>query len=221
MRQVADEVREMTPDDAELVIRVRDGDETAFEMLVARYENRLQRYLRSLVRDEEKARELVQDTFVKVYRNAHRFEPRASFATWLFRIAHNVAVSFLRKKKLALVFGLGNHDPESDGPTMEFAAPGPSPHDQAQGAEVGRLIRSELARLPEKLREAFVLFDIEEMSIAEVARITGSPEGTIKARIFRARRALRERLQGYVARGESPQAIPLRAAASMPSKANG
>ena len=194
-------------DDAALLERIRNGDERAFEDLVARYERRLHRYLRSLVRDEEKARELVQDTFFKVYKNAHRFEPRASFATWLFRIGHNVAVSYLRKKRIAFVFGLGSHDPESDHPASDPAWEGLGPHDLAEGAETGRLIREELQRLPEKLREAFVLFDIEEMSIAEVARVTGSPEGTIKARIFRARRALRERLEGYLKRGDAPAAI--------------
>src|SRR5437867_1550476 len=101
----------MNQDDAALVERLRSGDERALEELMARYERRLQRYLRSLVRDEEKARELVQDTFVKLFKNAHQYEPRASFATWLFRIAHNVAVSYLRKKRLMLVFGFGNHDP--------------------------------------------------------------------------------------------------------------
>lgn len=191
-------------DDAVLLARIPQGDDLAFEELVRRYERRLQRYLRSFLRDEERARELVQDTFMKVYKNAHRFEPKASFATWLFRIAHNVAVSYLRKKKIALVFGFGNHDPEADRPTADFPSVAVGPHELAEGAEVGNLIRQELQRLPDKLREAFVLFDVEELSIAEVAAITGSPEGTIKARIFRARRALREKLKGYVERGEAP-----------------
>lgn len=197
-----------TDEDALLVARVGQGDDVAFELLVQRYEKRLQRYVRLLVRDEEKARELVQDTFVKLHRNAHRYEPKASFATWLYRIAHNVAVSHLRKKKLQLVFGFGSHDPESDLPGGDVAWVGLGAHDLAEGTQVRQMLNRELARLPDKLREAFVLFDVEELPIAEVARITGSPEGTIKARIFRARRALRERLAGYVERGEAPADAP-------------
>lgn len=198
----------MAVDDASLVVRVSEGDEAAFESLVAKYEQRLIRYLRSFVRDEEKARELVQDTFVKVYRNAHRYEPKASFATWLFRIAHNTAISYIRKKKVALVFGFGNHDPETDQPAGDIASTAPGPHRLAEDGEISRLVQQELLGLPEKLREAFVLFDIEQLSIAEVARVTGSPEGTVKARIFRARRALRERLEGYHLAGEAPVEAP-------------
>jgi len=193
----------MAIEDTVLVAQVSEGDEHAFESLVLRYEKRLLRYLRGLVRDEEKARELVQDTFMKLYKNAHRYEPKASFATWLFRIGHNVAVSYLRKKKLGLVFGFGNYDSETDQPAGDVATTEASPLDLVEGREVGELIRRELAQLPDKLREAFVLFDVEEMSIKEVAQIMGSPEGTVKARIFRARRALRERLEPDVARGEA------------------
>jgi len=196
----------MAIDDRTLVSQVSDGDVRAFESLVARYEARLIRYVRSLVRDEEKARELVQDTFVKLHRYAHRYEPKASFATWLFRIAHNVAVSYLRKKKLPLIFGFGNHDPETNSPTADVATDVPSPHREAEGHQLGEIIQAELMRLPDKLREAFVLFDIEELSIREIAEVTGSPEGTVKARIFRARRALRVRLQPYRKHGLSPKA---------------
>lgn len=190
--------------DTVLVAQVSAGDELAFENLVLRYEKRLLRYLHGLVRDEEKARELVQDTFMKLYKNAHRYEPKASFATWLFRIGHNVAVSYLRKKKVALIFGFGNYDAEADQPSGDVASAAADPLELAEGGEIGAMIQRELAHLPDKLREAFVLFDVEEMSIKEVAEITGSPEGTVKARIFRARRALRQRLEPYVARGEMP-----------------
>jgi RNA polymerase sigma-70 factor (ECF subfamily) len=195
----------MSQDDVTLMTRVREGDDDAFAALVERYQARLQRYLRSLVRDDEKARELTQDTFVKVYRNAHRYQPMASFTTWLFRIGHNVAVSYLRKRRLVLVFGLGSKDPDSDLPATDVASEELGPHQLAEGRQLGALLRREIERLPEKMREAFILFDIEEMSIAEVARVTASPEGTVKARIFRARRALRERLQGYVDRGRLPE----------------
>ena len=193
-------------EDAALIASVARGDDRAFETLVYKYEQRLRRYVRTFVRDEEKAKELVQDTFVKVYRNAHRFEPKASFATWLFRIAHNTAISYLRKKKLPLTFGFGNYDPDSDQPAGDVATDELGPYERALGGEIGQMIRNELERLPDKLREAFVLFDVEQNSIKEISAITGSPEGTIKARIFRARRALRERLAGYVERAEHPDA---------------
>ena len=190
--------------DTVLVAQVSEGDELAFENLVMRYEKRLLRYLRGIVRDEEKARELVQDTFMKLHKYAHRYEPKASFATWLFRIGHNVAVSYLRKKKLALIFGFGNYDADTDQPASDIATTAAGPLELVESSEIGAVIRRELAHLPEKLREAFVLFDVEELSIKEVAEIMGSPEGTVKARIFRARRALRERLAPYVSHGEMP-----------------
>ena len=88
--------------DRDLVALIQEGDDSALASLIARYQRRLLAYLRRFLRDEETARELVQDTFMKVYRHAHLFQREASFANWLFRIAHNVAMSYLRKKRIRI-----------------------------------------------------------------------------------------------------------------------
>ena len=189
-------------EDHELMARVKARDEQAFAQLVARHSPGVGRYLRSMVREAELALDLTQETFLKIWLNAASFEPRGPFRAWLYRVARNAAISDMRKQRVRDFFGIAPR--RDEGEPAEPLWPGRGPELETLDRELGVRLRREIARLPVKLREAFVLAAVEELSMAEVARITRSPEGTVKARVHRARQRLRTALtaaEGRVALG--------------------
>lgn len=176
----------MEPSDANLMQRVRQGNEEAFADLVDRYKNPLVNYLTHLVRSRERAEEVAQDAFVRLYRNASKYREQERLGPYLFRIATNLVVTEMRReKRWSLLL------PRLHASTNQTA---PSPDSGLLVDEIQRKVNTALERLPLKYRAPIVLADIEEWSYDEIARALDCRVGTVKSRIFRGRELLRRQL---------------------------
>ncbi len=185
--------------DLELVRRAKAGELAAFEELTTRYERRVFTVAWRIVRQEQDAEDVTQQTFLSAVEHLAGFREEASFATWLFRIATHAALKVLRKRKGLETISLDEAtDPAGD----EGAVPHPefiadwrqSPEQLAQQNETHRLVEEALGRLDEKHRLVFVLRDVEGLSIKEAAEALGLSEANVKVRLLRARLQLREDL---------------------------
>jgi RNA polymerase sigma-70 factor (ECF subfamily) len=189
------------PSDIELMLRVKD-DQDALSELVVRYEVRLQAFIRRMIHDAVEAEDLFQETFVRVMRAAHRYEPRASFSTWIFTIARNLCIDRIKKKKGLPTIPLDyiqNRSPGAPSPVMRSRSPEPpgaetDPLDAADTAEQVELLRAAIDQLPETKREALVLRMQSGLPYAEIAEMTGAPVGTVKYRVHEAIRLVAESL---------------------------
>jgi RNA polymerase sigma-70 factor (ECF subfamily) len=181
-----------TLDDAAVVRRYLDGDEQAFSELVARYQGRLLNFVYRTIGDRERAEDLVQEAFIRVYRHLHRFDPTKKFSTWIYTIASNLAKNELRNRSrnpLVLFQSLaGGQDGDEDRP-LEFEDPGDRPDDVFRKRHVRELVDMAVAQLPKHHREVFVLRELEGRSYEEIAEITRTNLGTVKSRLNRARSA--------------------------------
>jgi RNA polymerase sigma-70 factor (ECF subfamily) len=164
--------------DALLVARIRAGDEDAFEILVGRYQAALFRYLRGLVGDQEHARDLLQETFLRAYRSIGSLEDPGLLRSWLYRIAHNQAYSALRRRRLIswLPLSYGQH--------ISTASPD-------RGAIESARVEEALAQVPAQQRAPLLLHLVAGFSYVEVATLLQVSEGTVRMRISRGRAAFR------------------------------
>jgi len=187
-----------TDEDRPLVHLARQGDFSAFESLVSKYERRLYGLAMRIVRHRHDAEEVVQQTFVSVIEHLEGFREESSFLTWLMRIAANHALALLRKrgKRAAVEFQEGrSEEGYGDLPHPQFVAKWQeTPADLAERRETAALLREALDELDEKYRLVFVLRDVEGLSTAETAEAMGITEANVKVRLLRARLMLRERL---------------------------
>jgi RNA polymerase sigma-70 factor (ECF subfamily) len=172
--------------DARLIERARSGDDHAFAALVARYERKLIRVLTRLVRDEELARDLAQETFWKVYNRLDRFDTSRRFGPWLFRVGVNLGLDQLRRHDAPPASSIDR--PHEDG-RRAFELPDPDPRIQADLAQEVQFV---LERVPVPYRTILVLRDLEGFSSAEVAAIVGRREATVRWRLAKARDFFRE-----------------------------
>lgn len=175
--------------DRAMVDGARSGDAAAFEHLVLRYQARLVNYAAALVGDPAGGEDVAQEAFVRAWRGLGRFRGESAFKTWLYRIATNVARTHLeRRGRQARIVGPSLDAEAETLPGGEAQSPEPD----AEAALVTRdTIDRALAELPEELRLALVLRDVEGLEYKEIAAVTGAPIGTVESRIFRARRRLR------------------------------
>jgi RNA polymerase sigma-70 factor (ECF subfamily) len=173
--------------DARLVELARDGDDRAFAALVARYERKLIRVLARLVRDEELARDLAQETFWKVYNRLDRFDTSRRFGPWLFRVGVNLGLDLLRRHD-APPASISIDRPADRG-GQAFDLPDPDPRLRADLAQEVQFL---LGRVPVLYRTILVLRDLEGFSSAEVAAIVGRREATVRWRLAKARDLFRE-----------------------------
>jgi RNA polymerase sigma-70 factor (ECF subfamily) len=172
--------------DDELLARVRRGERAAFAGLVRRYNQRLYRIVRSILRDDAEAEEVVQHVLVTAFHKLDQFRGDALFATWLSRIAINEAMGRVRARHrhgLELVDGHG-----------ELADAGPSPAEAVYHREMRALLEAEIDLLPDNLRVVLVLRDVQELDTAETASCLGLTEAAVRVRLHRARNLLQERL---------------------------
>lgn len=175
-----------TESDEDLVKRIASGDRLAMKVLFSRHQVRVYRFVLRLVRDETLAEDVISDVFMDLWRQADRFEARASVSTWLLAIARNKAWSLLRKRRDAEL-------DEDYAESLEDDADGPETALQKQ--DKGLAIRACLDRLSADHREVIDLVYYHETSVEEVARIVGIPENTVKTRLFHARKKLGEMLK--------------------------
>ncbi len=192
-------------EDHDLVVATREGDEVAFGELVRRYRSPITNYVYRIVSDYEMAIDLAQETFVRIFTSASRYRANHSFSTYIYRIATNLAISELRRRKRwkfipSFSSPAGAHNSGAPGDEKEFELLDPHPQPEANliREERQRAIARAVASLPEKYRAPLVLRDLEELDYGQIADILGLPVGTVKSRINRARNFLREKLQGYL-----------------------
>ena len=186
------------PSDAELMARIRDGDRSAFGVLVDRYKDPMVNYLTRMTGNRARAEEAAQEAFIKLYHAAPRYREQGKLSAFLYRIATNlVRQEERRDRRWRLVSGVLSGNARSVRRQPDVAT------EEVLRREVGRELQSALAQLPLRYRVPLVLRDVQEWSYDEIARVTGCRLGTIKSRISRGRGLLRRALEPYRNRGET------------------
>jgi RNA polymerase sigma-70 factor (ECF subfamily) len=178
--------------DEELLARSLDGNTNAFEVIVNRYKDRLFNFVVRFVGDQETAEDIVQDTFLRAYRNRGSFQAVAKFSTWIYTIASNLAKSELRRRKRWRFLSIGSQD--EHGNTLEVADTSSHPDKDAETLLAEIKIEDAIARLPDHYREAVILRDVDGLDYDEISNIIHIPLGTVKSRINRGRLRLQEEL---------------------------
>ena len=193
--------------DAPLIERVKQGDVKAFEMLVVKYQRRIERLIGRMVRDVDLVPDIAQETFIRAYRAIPRFRGESAFYTWLYRIAVNTAKKALMDlKRDPLVFQSqmkSSDDDETSSSERELnfnAADTETPEAVLASKEIAQAVNAAMDALPEELRMAITLREIEGMSYEEIAQALECPIGTVRSRIFRAREAISGRIKPMLER---------------------
>lgn len=177
-----------------LVDRARDGDRAAFDMLVVKYQRRLLRLLKRVVRDPVEAEDVVQETFIRAYRALHHFRGDAAFYTWLYRIGINTARNYLASQNRRMQ--ASSMDPTRDESLAreEQLRDNNTPESVLASKQVALTVNSAVEELPADLRTVIVLRELEGLSYEQIAAIMDCPIGTVRSRIYRAREAIAERV---------------------------
>ena len=182
--------------DRQLVERAQRGDKKAFELLVVKYQRKLARLLSRFIRDASEVEDVTQETFIKAYRALPTFRGDSAFYTWLYRIGINTAKNYLvaMGRRAPTMTGVDNEEAE-DIEQGEQLKDLNTPENQMISRQVAETVNSTLQELPEELRTAITLREIDGLSYEEIAQIMNCPIGTVRSRIFRAREAIAERLR--------------------------
>jgi RNA polymerase sigma-70 factor, ECF subfamily len=185
--------------DALLVDRAKRGDVSAFEMLVVKYQRRIERLIGRMVRDVDLVQDIAQESFIRAYRALPQFRGESAFYTWLYRIAVNTAKKALVDKKrdpLVLESALvSTDDGEEPSRAENELSDGETPEAVLASKEIAATVNAAIDALSEDLRQAIVLREIEGLSYEEIADVMNCPIGTVRSRIFRAREAIANRLR--------------------------
>lgn len=182
--------------DLQLVERVRGGDKQAFGLLVEKYRRKLLRLLSRMVRDPDEMEDIAQETFIKAYKALPQFRGEAAFYTWLYRIAVNTAKNYLAARSKAMPTVSSQSMGDDDEPDERLVAhDNNTPESELLSKQVAIAVNEAVEALPEELRQAITLREIEGMSYEEIADYMGCPIGTVRSRIFRAREAIAAKLR--------------------------
>jgi RNA polymerase sigma-70 factor, ECF subfamily len=185
--------------DALLVERAKRGEVSAFEMLVVKYQRRIERLVGRMVRDTDLVQDIAQETFIRAYRALPQFRGESAFYTWLYRIAVNTAKKVLvEKKRDPLVFEgamVSTEEGEEPSRVENELSDGETPETVLAGRQVAAVVNAAIDALSEDLRQAIVLREIEGLSYEEIADVMNCPIGTVRSRIFRAREAIATKLR--------------------------
>ncbi len=182
----------------ELVRAAQEGDPASFRELVTRYEGKVYRLASRMVRDPQDAEDVLQETFINVYRHLDTFRGDSEFSTWIYRIATNASLMKLRSAKPTLSLD-DSADGEEEEYPRELADWSGAPEEMLLNSEIRAEMDAALAQLPETLRSVFVLRDVQGLSVDETARVLNISVPNVKTRLHRARLALREKLASYFA----------------------
>lgn len=189
----------MTPERDEdflIVQRVQAGDKKAYNLLVSKYQRRVARLLTRMVKNQEDIDDVVQDTFIKAYRAIGNFRGESAFYTWIYRIAINTAKNHLvtqNRRPTTL-----NESNDEDGETFEdnsALSNIDTPESLMQTKQIGEAVNDAMAALPDDLREAIIMREIDGLSYEEIASAMDCPIGTVRSRIFRAREAISQKIK--------------------------
>ena len=189
-----------SPDNAQLVAAHLSGDARAFQELVARYHGRLITFVNRIIGDRERAEDLVQEAFIRVYRHLHRFDRTKKFSTWIYTIASNLAKNELRNRGRSPLVYYQSLRPsgEEDPRPLQFEDSTSRPDDMYATRSLREMVDAAVATLSPHHREVFVMRELEGRSYEEIARLTRCNLGTVKSRLNRARRAFAERIAPYL-----------------------
>ena len=178
--------------DEQLVQELQQGRMENYDLLVGRYQHRLYGYLMQLVRDQQLAEDLLQETFIRLYQHYNSYRPIAKFSTWIYTIATNLVRSHMRRKMRMTTVDLEPRD--SSDRAIELPDDAPPVDVQVMGRMTVQAVREAMEKLPEEFRQVIILREIEELSYDEIVEILDLPLGTVKSRINRARGRLKELL---------------------------
>lgn len=177
--------------DQQLVERAQRGDKRAFELLVLKYQRKLGRLLSRLVRDPGEVEDVTQEAFIKAYRALPNFRGESAFYTWLYRIGINTAKNYLvalgRRAPTSTEFDHEEAESFEDAEALRDSA---TPEGELLGREIAETVNKAMEKLPDDLRTAITLREIEGLSYEEIAEVMNCPIGTVRSRIFRAREAI-------------------------------
>ncbi|MCD0504411.1 RNA polymerase sigma factor RpoE [Bordetella petrii] len=182
--------------DAELVARVQRGDKKAFDLLVLKYQRKILRLLGRMIRDPAEIEDVAQEAFIKAYRALPQFRGESAFYTWLYRIAVNTARNWLASagRRPSAPNAIETEDGETFNETDNLTDIS-TPEAMVASREIAETVNAVIEELPEELRTAIVLREIEGMSYEDIAQSMDCPIGTVRSRIFRAREAIATRLR--------------------------
>lgn len=182
--------------DQQLVVRAQHGDQQAYGLLVSKYQRKLARLLSRLIQDPAEVEDVAQETFIKAYRALGSFRGDSAFYTWLYRIGINTAKNYLvsqgRRAPTSTDFDSEEAESFEEG---ELLRDNNTPERMLFSKEIGETVNAAMEALPEELRTAITLREIEGMSYEDIAKMMDCPIGTVRSRIFRAREAVAEKLR--------------------------
>lgn len=181
-------------EDHELVNRFKNGDHSAFEKIVLKYQDKIYNLCMHMLGNRQDAEDAAQDVLLKAYKALPRFQPDAALYTWLYRIAVNTCVDFKRIPILESLFG---HSDEGEFLLHDRPSDDPSPEVLYQSKEINRALQKSLRKLSPKLRAVIVLKELEELSYEEIAETLDISIGTVKSRIARAREELKKLMNNF------------------------
>lgn len=181
------------PSDEEIALRVQEGETALFEVLMRRYNQRVYRAVRAILREEADVEDVMQQAYVQAFTHLSQFEGSARFSTWLIRIAVNEALQRLRQRHRVVALAEEPAIPEEGMKLLERNEP--NPEQRAFGRELGRLLEVTVDELPDLYRTVFMLREVERLSTAETAEALSVSEEVVKTRLHRAKALMRERLE--------------------------
>ncbi|MFQ5649658.1 MAG: RNA polymerase sigma factor [bacterium] len=181
------------PSDEELIERFQKGDVYAFDLIVKRYKEQLLNFVYRFVGNQEEAEDIVQETFLRVYRKRKAYKRIAKFSTWIYTIAGNLSRTELRRRKRRKLFSVTDMGFEDR--DYEISDEGHNPEDQVDGIIQEEIIQREINNLSPKFREVIILRDVQELSYEEISKIIKVPIGTVKSRVNRGRLKLQTQLK--------------------------
>ena len=186
-------IKEKEVTDEQLIARFQQGDLQAFDVLVRRYKDQLLNFVYRYVGNRSDAEDIVQETFLRVYKNKHYYKEIAKFSTWVYTIASNLAKTELRRRKRHKIFSVSNfvnEERDYDIPDKDH-----SPERKVDGTLKEDIIQKAIEKLPPKFKEVIILRDVQGFAYEEISQILNIPLGTVKSRVNRGRLKLQEDLK--------------------------
>ncbi|SHF73137.1 RNA polymerase sigma factor SigW [Ornithinibacillus halophilus] len=179
----------------EKIKQVKKGNQAAFEDVVLYYQDKIYHHCFRMLGNAHEAEDIAQEAFIRAYVNIHSYDDRRKFSTWLYRIATNLTIDRLRKRKPDYYLDAEVKGTEGLDMYSQLASTDRLPDEEVQGMEIQNFIQQEILKLPAKYRSIIMLRYLEEFSLQEISEILDIPLGTVKTRIHRGREALRKKLR--------------------------